>query len=1713
MSNFYTRHTANVSKINLFFNSLSALFVFLLLAGSNVGFGQIIQNITTPGAGTWTVPAGTSGSITVEAWGAGGSGGGASGKDRGASGGTGGTYVIRTYPAGSYTPGVTTYNLFVADQTTGGAAGSNGNNGAATWFESSLVVNAPGGKAGNRATTAAGNGALVTALSTGAVPAAGAVYALGTSAGTNSGSSAGSAGANGGGAGGNGVSAGNNAGVNGNAGTIIGGGGSGGHVGGGSCGCNATGGNGARGQIRITYFVSPIITSFSPSTYCSAGGEIVTITGTNFTGATSVTFNGTPAASFTVNSATQITATTPAGISAGVITVTTSGGSGNSAAYTVVANPAATIASGAGTFCTSTTVTASGGAGGTIYWQGTTSNGTSTATASTSQIVTVSGTYYFRSFNGTCWGDQGSVTVTINSAPAITTQPVNQTVTSIQTATFTVTATGLGLSYQWQEFNGSWSNIANGGVYSGATTATLTITNPPVSMNGRQYRVIVTGTCPPSATSNGSATLFVTNNYCASNATSTADSRINRVQFNTIDQTSPATCQTYTNYTAVSTDVFRGETYQLTITKGTCGTTNYAGFFGAWIDWNNDGDFDDAGEHVLINTVQQAANVLIAQVNVTIPLGAVLGATRMRCIFREGTAAPTPCGTYTWGETEDYTVNILTSLPPTISSISPTAFCSTGGQSVTITGTNFINVTSVTFNGSPAASFAVNSSTQITATTPVGITAGVVTVTTSTGSANSSAYTIVSPAPLSAVSAGPNQTLAPCVTSTTLAGSPLSAGETGTWTVITGSATIISPNNPNSTATVSLPAAPGTLTTTLRWTVTNGCETAFSEVNIETSRGPGCPLPTDYCTPSTLSCGAGDRITRVRIGTLDNNSGTTCTGGYSDYTTTVAAPDLIIGETYSFTLNVGPGSGSHSALVWFDFNGDGDFADAGEGFVIGDLTINPNTEHTISVQIPTNAIIGVTRMRVRYYFNTGALTSTSCISNASFGETEDYVVNLVCGTTPSDVTHKFPADGFPMTCGANATLSWRPHTCATGYKVLLGTTNPPTEEVSNQTTTSFITGNLESNTTYFWSVIPYGPGGDGASSVMSFTTDVAIAASTAPSQSVCGTGNNVTLTASGAASGWQYFWYDDPALTDIVFTGTPYVINNVMNEQTYYVTSSFLGAPTDLATVTGGGVTCGTTGFGSMFDVVAKTSNVIVTQVSGRFRLTGSQTVKLYYKTGSYVGFGNTPGAWTLAGTATVNVTSTTVPTIVNFPDIQIPAGQVYGFYFVYDQVYSSFSGVYANADIEIRTGSSICNTGEFGTEITDRTFNGRVYYTTNCASPATTVVVTPLTAENSVILVTNTEVSGAVEQCTLGAWTYYAHPSTPNEWVFAIDKNGNTFTATVDIKDVADVYESIVDNTPTNAHGSFLMSRYWNVNLTSGSINSANPVRVRFFHEPAEITASTTRRDAELAIYQPITTENLVPTNFRWIKNNTGVFNEALIASINGYDFGFPLTTLTQVATGTISGVTFVDLGGITSFSGGTGVSGFIPEGSPLPVTLTQFNANCVDDETLITWTTASEYNASHFALQYSRDGFTWINVAEIEAAGTTSLTSNYSFNHKNFGGLSYYRLVQVDFDGTSEVYGPISVNCEIDANNMIVYPNPTNQDFTVLIQAKEAFENAVVELIDLSGRLVQVNELNIMPGTSTIKFETFNINPGTYIVRIKGQNDKFAPIRVVVM
>ncbi len=159
--------------------------------------------------------------------------------------------------------------------------------------------------------------------------------------------------------------------------------------------------------------------------------------------------------------------------------------------------------------------------------------------------------------------------------------------------------------------------------------------------------------------------------WCTSNATSALDEEIFNVSVGTINNTSD--CSTtapgpgsikneYSNYyyDVAPADLARTTSPAFSVQIGTCGTTAYSNAVKIFIDFNQDGDFADAGEEVYVSPTY-TAGAHVETGSLLIPMSASLGYTMMRIVNVETTlpGGITSCGTYGYGETEDYMVNII----------------------------------------------------------------------------------------------------------------------------------------------------------------------------------------------------------------------------------------------------------------------------------------------------------------------------------------------------------------------------------------------------------------------------------------------------------------------------------------------------------------------------------------------------------------------------------------------------------------------------------------------------------------------------------------------------------------------------------------------------------------------------------------------------------------------------------------------------------------------------------------------------------------------------------------------------------------------------------------------------------------------------------------------------------------------------------------------
>lgn len=190
--------------------------------------------------------------------------------------------------------------------------------------------------------------------------------------------------------------------------------------------------------------------------------------------------------------------------------------------------------------------------------------------------------------------------------------------------------------------------------------------------------------------------------------------------------------------------------------------------------------------------------------------------------------------------------------------------------------------------------------------------------------------------------------------------------------------------------------------------------------------------------------------------------------------------------------------------------------------------------------------------------------------------------------------------------------------------------------------------------------------------------------------------------------------------------------------------------------------------------------------------------------------------------------------------------------------------------------------------------------------------------------------------------------------------------------------------------------------------------------------------------------------------------------------------------------------------------------EGSnPLSVTLNSFNGNCLGNGTEVSWSTASEQNASHFDLERSRDGQVWEKVSTVPASENSTMLKTYSVHDPvRFSSVGYYRLRQVDFDGGSEIHGPVIVNCDSDDNSLIVFPNPSTGEFSVEINSSETLEESSVVVYDLSGKQLLRQQVNVkLKGTNMVYFADSNLAKGTYLVAVESKTkNNFIPVKLII-
>ena len=179
------------------------------------------------------------------------------------------------------------------------------------------------------------------------------------------------------------------------------------------------------------------------------------------------------------------------------------------------------------------------------------------------------------------------------------------------------------------------------------------------------------------------------------------------------------------------------------------------------------------------------------------------------------------------------------------------------------------------------------------------------------------------------------------------------------------------------------------------------------------------------------------------------------------------------------------------------------------------------------------------------------------------------------------------------------------------------------------------------------------------------------------------------------------------------------------------------------------------------------------------------------------------------------------------------------------------------------------------------------------------------------------------------------------------------------------------------------------------------------------------------------------------------------------------------------------------------------------LPVELINFRAykNNDNSKVFLEWETASEINSDHFIVERSNDGFSFEQIATVEAANNSTSTQYYSaIDLEPSRGNNYYRIQQVDQDMIMSFSNLVTVFVKEQQDKMIIYPNPV-KDYANLYSKYLTGQSVNIKIFDSSGNCVYSNPHETEPGKLKLYASDLNLRKtGIYFINIEDKKQTYS-------
>ena len=169
------------------------------------------------------------------------------------------------------------------------------------------------------------------------------------------------------------------------------------------------------------------------------------------------------------------------------------------------------------------------------------------------------------------------------------------------------------------------------------------------------------------------------------------------------------------------------------------------------------------------------------------------------------------------------------------------------------------------------------------------------------------------------------------------------------------------------------------------------------------------------------------------------------------------------------------------------------------------------------------------------------------------------------------------------------------------------------------------------------------------------------------------------------------------------------------------------------------------------------------------------------------------------------------------------------------------------------------------------------------------------------------------------------------------------------------------------------------------------------------------------------------------------------------------------------------------------------------LPLSLTSFKASFNGKATQVKWSTENEVNVSGFAIEKSLDGINFSPIDFVSAKNSSTHTEYSTTDDKVKGGTSYYRLKQVDKNGSFK-YSSVEVIKNSLTIKTEVFPNPTRGNLT--INHSVAIKGAAIKVMNIEGKLIKT--LPVQAGSTQTALSVTDVIKGNYLLMFENEGSK---------